>query len=120
MSFTLSTSAAAIKTAGANVNSTIVLDVAQLNTWSDEAEGEICGVARYDVVTNFSSLTSYGRAILSQIHDCKVAQKIINYEPEAIGTIGASLRLNYLQTQISNGISNIDDGKIKSYLNIKS
>lgn len=120
MSFTLSTSGSAIKTAGANVNATIVLDVTQLNTWSDEAEAEISANARYDVVTNYSSVTSYGRMVLSQIHDCKVAQKIVNYEPEAIGITGATLRQNYLQTQISNGISNIDNGKIKKYLNIPS
>jgi hypothetical protein len=120
MSFTFSTSGAAIKTAGINVNSAIVLDVTQLDIWSNEAEAEICGVARYDCVTNWDNLTSYGRMILSQIHDCKVAQKIINYEPETIGLTGATLRLNYLQTQIANGVSNIDDGKIKHYLNIPS
>jgi len=120
MSFTFSTSGAAIKTAGANVNASIVLDVAQLEEWSDEAEGDICAQARYNCVSNFSSLTSYGRAILGKIHNAQVAQKIINYEPEAIGLTGAALRWNILQNDISQGMNKIDDGKIKKFLEIPS
>lgn len=121
MAFTFSTtSQAAIKTAGANVNATIVADAAQLIIWSDQIEADICNQARYDCVSNFSSLTSYGRLILGKIHDAQLAQYIINYEPEAIGTIGATLRLNFLQNTISQGMNKIDDSKIKSYLTIPS
>lgn len=121
MAFTFSTtSEAAVKQAGANVNATIITDDAQLIIWSDQAEADICDQARYNCVSNFSSLTSYGRLILSEIHDAKVAQNIIDYEPEAIGTIGASLRMNFLQNRIAQGMKKIDDGKIKKYLTIPS
>jgi hypothetical protein len=120
MAFTFTTSGAAIKTAGANVNASIVLDVTQLEDWSDKIENELCSVARYDCISNYTGLTTNGKEILGQIEDAKIAQLIINYEPEAIGTIGATLRLNLLQNIISQGVSNIEDGKIKSYLAISS
>jgi len=120
MSWTLHTSGSAIATAGANVNSTITASGSTLALWSDEAESFVSNAARYDVVTNYNSLTSEGKEILRSICDAYVAQKIINYEPEAIGTIGAALRLNFLQTQIQQGISQIENDKIKSYLKIDS
>lgn len=120
MSFTFSTSFACIKTAGANVNSTITDDITQLQNWSDDSEADICNQARYDCVTNYSNLTSYGKQILGKIHSAQVAQYIINYEPEEIGLTGAGLRLNFLQNVIAQGMNKIDDGKIKSYLKLQS
>lgn len=120
MAFAFTTSGAVKKAAGANVNSTIIADGDQLDDWSDKIENEICAVARYDCITNYASLTTNGKQILGEIEDAKIAQKIINYEPEAIGTIGATLRLNFLQNQLSQGMRMIDDGKIKKYLKIPS
>ncbi len=120
MAFTFSTSGAAIKTAGANVNSTIIADSAQLDDWSTKVENDICVQARYDCITNYALLTTNGKSILGQLEDAMIAQKIINYEPEAIGTIGAALRLNFLQNIVSQGMTKIDDGKFKSYLTIPS
>lgn len=120
MAFTFTTSGASIKTAGANVNATITADVAQLENWSDQIEHEICAQSRYDCITNYTSLTASGKEILGQIEEAKIAQYIINYEPEVVGTIGATLRLNFLQNVISQGMNKIDDGKIKSYLAIPS
>lgn len=120
MAFTFTTSGAAIKTAGANVNATIVADADQLENWSDQIEHDICAQARYDCVTNYSSLTPVGKEILGQIEEARIAQYIISYEPEAIGTIGATLRLNFLQNIIAQGMNKIDDGKIKKYLTIPS
>lgn len=120
MAFTFTSSGAAIKTAGASVNSTIVLDGTQLDNWSDQIEQDICAEARYDCIANYASLTASGKQILGQIEEAKIAQYIINYEPEAIGTTGAALRLNFLQNAIAQGMKKIDDGKIKKYLAIPS
>lgn len=117
---TIGTSASAIKTAGANVNATITADVAQLLIWANQIEQEMCSEARYDLVTNYASFTTQGQKLLDQILEAKLAQYIINYEPEAIGTIGASLRLNFLQNVVSQGMNKINDGKIKKYLAIPS
>ncbi len=120
MAFTLHTSGGAKATAGANTNTTITADATQLDNWSDEAESMVSNAARYDVVNNYASLTSKGKIILQSICDAYVAQKIINYEPEAIGLTGAALRLNLLQTQIQQGLSQIESDKIKSYLAVES
>jgi hypothetical protein len=123
MSWTLHTSGGAIATAGANVNSTISnygTSDTELDKWSDEAESFVCNAARYDLVTNYAGITASGKVILSSICDAYVAQKIINYEPESIGLTGAALRLNLLQTQIQQGLSQIENDKIKSYLAVES
>ncbi len=120
MSWTLHTSGSAIATAGANVNSTITASGSVLALWSDEAEAFVCNVARYDVVGNYNNLTSLGKQILRGICDAYVAQKIINYEPETIGLVGSALRLNFCQTKIQEGTSQIESDKIKSYLKIDS
>lgn len=120
MSFTLHTLSGALACAGANTNATITADTTTLNLWSDEAEAMICDVARYNLVDNYSSLTSYGKIILSSVCDGYVGQKIINYQPESIGLIGATLRLNLLQTKIEEGVNLIKDEKIKTYLQINT
>ena len=123
MSWTIHTSGGAIATAGANVNSDIVdwaTSQTELDAWSDEAESFVCNAARYDVVTNYGSITAKGKYILQSIADAYVAQKIISYEPEAIGLTGAALRLNMLQTQIQQGLNQIENEKIKSYLQVDS
>ena len=120
MAFTFTTSGAAIKTAGVNVNATIVLDADQLDDWSEKIEDDICDTARYDCITNYAGLTTNGKKVLGEIEDAMIAQLIIIYEPEAIGTIGASLRLNFLQNRLAQGMKKIDDGKIKKYLTIPS
>ena len=120
MSWTLSTASGALNSAGDNVNATISADTTTLALWSDEAEALCSNTARKDLVTNYSSITSFGRQILSSICSAYIAQKIINYEPEAIGLTGASLRLNLLQTQLSTGLNQIENDNIKTYLKINS
>ncbi len=117
MSWTLHTSGGAIATAGANVNSTIAASGSTLAIWSNEAESLCCNTSRADLITNYASLTSAGKEILSSICDAYVAQKIIGYQPESIGTTGASLRLNILQNQINTGLNQIEEDKVKTYLN---
>lgn len=120
MAQTIGTAASAVKTAGANVNSTIVADSAQLLIWANQAEDELCDICRYDVIANYGSLTTNGKKILDKIVEAKIAQYIILYQPEAIGLQGAALRFNMLQQFISNAVSNVEDGKIKNYLTIPS
>lgn len=118
MSWTLCTSGAAINKAGAQANTTIVASGAALAQWSDEAESYACDVARYDIITNYGSLTTAGKYIFQDLASSLVAQKIINYEPEAIGKNGAALRLNVLENNISKAVNLIKEDKVKTYLAI--
>lgn len=116
MAWTLHTSGGAIATAGANTNTTINSSGSILAKWSDEAESFVCSTARVDLIDKYSSLKEAGKYILQSICDAYVAQKIISYETEAVGTTEATLRLNVLQNQINQGINRIEEDKIKTYL----
>jgi len=118
MAFTLCTSGDAKNKAGANVNTTVTASGAMLDSWSEEAESMASSIARYDVVTNFGSLTAEGKEIFKDFTSSHIAQKIINYEPEAIGTNTATLRLNILENNIATIKGLIKEDKNKTYLNI--
>lgn len=120
MAFTFTSSGAAIKTAGANVSATITADATQLDNWSDQIEQEICAQARYDCITNYSSITGSGKELLGQIEEAKIAQYINSYDPDAIGLSSVSFRMNFFQNIIAQGMNKINDGKIKKYLAITS
>ena len=117
MSFTFTTSASAIKMAGANANATIVADTTQLGLWSDMIEAILCDIAVYDLVTNYASLTANGKKILAYIEDAWIAQLIIGYDPLAFGSLrGAETKLDILENAVSRYIKLIEDGKIRAYL----
>jgi len=80
MSWTLSTSGAAILKAGANANATIIASAASLATWSDEAEGTLSTMTRKDWVTDYSTIKTNFKPILSDVVSDMVAMKIINYD----------------------------------------
>lgn len=120
MSWTLCTSGAAIVKAGANVNSTIIASGAVLADWSNEAENLAASIARSDVIGNFAGLTTNGKQVLQEFCSSYIAQKIIGYEPEAIGNSNSTLRLNILENNINSAKSLIKDDKNKTYLGIES
>jgi len=80
MSWTLTTSGAAISKAGYGANSTIVASTATLAKWSDQAEGALITNTRYDWVTNIGSVGTYFKPILDDTISDMVAMKIINYD----------------------------------------
>ena len=119
MSWKFCVSGAAINKAGANANSTITADASTLDSWSDEVEDYLCVLARYDLITNYDSLTAKGKEILQQYETAAIAQNIINYEPEAIGRQGATLRLNILENQKTEVKVLLKDDKFRTYLGAK-
>ena len=118
MVWTLCTSGAALDKAGANVNSTISASGLALSNWSSEAESLACAIARYDVVTNFGDLTANGKQIFQDLCSSHIAQKIINYEPEAVGRSGSIIRLNILENNINTIKNLIKEDVHKTYLAI--
>ena len=118
MTWTLCTSGSAINKAGIYANATIIASGSALASYYDEVESIICSIARVDVVTAYSGLTSYGKQILGNLASSMVAQKIICYDPNAIGRSTATLRLNILENDIRRGISLISEDKVKTYLKV--
>jgi len=80
MSWTLTTSGAAIIKAGANANSTIIASGAALEKWSDQAEGRIVTESRRDWVDSYSSVDSGVKEILSDVCSSLIAKQIISYD----------------------------------------
>ena len=116
MSWTMCTSGSPIARAGANANVDFAGSGTYAAEWSDEAEDMCCVESRVDLIANYSTLTSAGKKILQMITSSYIAQQFINYEPEAIGTTGATLRLNILENNIRRGLKQISDQKVKTYL----
>lgn len=121
MTWTLCTSGSAIHRAGENVDSTIATSGSALADYSDEAEARIAATARYDVVTNYGSLTSVGKKILQELAANMIAEKMINYNLSGYTTLGeGTTMLNVLKTNINELTQMIIEEKIKTYLVITS
>lgn len=80
MSWTLCTSGAAIRKAGANANSTIVASGSAIQDWTDQAEGYIISFTRRDWVDSYSSVDAGVKHALADCCSDLVAKKIINYD----------------------------------------
>lgn len=116
MAWTLCTSGSAIVKAGVNANSTIVASGSVLSNWSDEAEAYVCDLTRFDVVTNFSSLTSNGKQILQTLCSSMIAQRILAYDPSGYFSRQAETILDVLENEIDRCSVLVKDDKIKTYL----
>jgi len=79
MSFTLCSSEAIIRKAGANANSDAVASLALLSNYCDEAEGFVCFKTRYDWVTNIGKVSTNFKPMLADATSDLAAMKIINY-----------------------------------------
>ena len=117
MSWKLCTSGAAIHEAGELADETITTSGAALADYSNNAEGEICTLARYDVVTNWDSLTTNGKAILSNMAAVKIAQKIVKWRQGGYTSRFTSTQiLNVLENEWNNGAKLLKDDNYKTYL----
>lgn len=80
MSFTLCTSEAIIRKAGANASSTAVASGALIASFADLAEGQVCMKTRYDWVSNYSSVSANFKQSLSDVTSDLAAIKLIAYD----------------------------------------
>ena len=80
MSWTLSTSAAAVAKAGINANSTVTADATILAKWSDQAEAALSTITRKDWVADYADVTANFKGILDDVISDMVAMKIIIYD----------------------------------------
>ena len=80
MSWTLTSSHAAIVKAGKNANTTLIADGASMAILSDQAEGLINTATRKDWVTDYAAVTTNFKPILDDVASDLIAMKIINYD----------------------------------------
>lgn len=80
MSWTLTTSGAAVVKAGLNQNSTIGLSGVAMTSWSNQAEGRIEAETRRSWVDNYSLLSTGIQNILDDVCSSMIAKQIITYD----------------------------------------
>lgn len=123
MAWTLCTSGNAILKGTVHVNSDIT-DYGANRTFidqlSDEAEALACCHARYDVITNYASLTASGKAILAQFCEAVIGQNLISYDPDALGVAEATFSVNIMENQKVEAKTILEDKNAKLYLGITS
>ncbi len=110
MSWTLSTSGAAIAKAGANANSVIVASTATLADWSDSAEAFVSLKTRNDWVANYSGVATNLKPLLDDAVSDLVAIKIISYNLNSYPSkIDAQVMLNVLTDNYSKIIASLKE-----------
>ena len=106
MSWLMCTSGSAIVRAGANANATIVASGSALAGFSDDVEDAI--LKRLGLTTVAASYPK----IFSDLASDMIAQKIINYDVDAIGKGTATLMLNVLEQNITNNFNTLKKSDI--------
>lgn len=92
MSWTLTTSGAAIAKAGYGANSDIIASAATLAKYSDDAEGLLNVATRRDWIADYAIITANFKPILSDVVSDLIAMRIISYD------MGGYVNLNEAQT----------------------
>lgn len=78
MSFTLTTEDEVDSLSGKNANSNVTSD--QKRNWVAQAEGYLCSLIRYDLLTNEASLSGYAKGILSEYCARYAAMQVVLYD----------------------------------------
>lgn len=102
--------------AGANANSTAIAE-AFTNVAIVAAEGFICASARYDFVTNYSSISTIGKAFLKDLTSSLAAIKVIEYDMSGFTSRTESqtmLDVNY--SVVVEGINLLRDDKFRDFI----
>ena len=109
MSWTLTTSGAAVNKAGTHANSTICASGTALAKWSDDAEGYVESQTRRTWVANYTGLSTGIKGVLSDIVSSKVAMNIVAFDTTGYLTREADTLLNYNDDIVTKGLGVLKD-----------
>ena len=116
MSFTLTTSGAAMAKAGKKAN-TFDISGATLYKWSDEVEGTICARSRYDWVTNITLVGTVFKGALSDLASDLIAMKIVNYDMSGFTSrLEAQTVLDVLRDNAVKNLEILNDDKYQEVM----
>lgn len=114
MSWTLSTSGAAISKAGVNANTALIASAATLAKFSDEAEAMLCGHTRKDWVAEYANVTTNFKGILDDTISDIIAMKIINYDMSGFTSrLEAQTMLDVIRDNLVRNLDTLKDDKNK-------
>lgn len=111
MSWTLTTSGAAILKAGANVNSDIIGSGGRLLEWSNDAEGRIQAETRRTWVVSYDTLDTPIKNALSDVASSLIAMSIIGYDTTGYISREADSLLNINDDRVRQGLKVLKDFK---------
>lgn len=113
MSWTLTTSGAALSKAGAKAT----ISQAALAGWSDQAEAKLATMTRKDWVADYATVTANFKGILSDTVSAMVAMKIICWDPSGYTSrTEAETLLDVLKDDITTNIAVLKDEKNKEVM----
>ena len=115
MSFTLCTSGAIVIKAGINVSDTASTSGAILEQFSNDAEGYINGITRYDWVANYNLIGTNFKTLLADASSCLAASYLIAYDMSGYTSRGeAESLINILYDRAFKAVEALKDEKLKT------
>ena len=113
MSWTLTTSGAALAKCGRNAT----ISQANLVIYSDLAEGVINTATRKDCVTDYSTVTANFKPVLSDTASSLIAMDIINYDMSGFSSSSEALTMiNVLRDRVVRNLEILKDEKNKEVM----
>lgn len=104
------------KLAGANASSTADAE-AYTNVYIKMVEGHICTRAKYDFVTNYSSISPIGKEFLRQLTAAYSAVMVLNYNMAGYTSrTEAQTMLDVCYSIVSEGMNLIDDDNFVEFI----
>ena len=104
MTWTLTTSGAAIAEAGVHANSAIIASAATLLNFCTQIEGFICVETHYDWIANYTGLNARIKGMLNNICVAGITPKIVKYDSTGYLTREADILLNTADETWSSGL----------------
>lgn len=106
------------KLAGANASTTSVAE-AYTNVYIKMAEGKICTACRYDVVTNYASLSTIAKEFFRNVAASYAAVMVINYNMAGFTDRQEAMSMiNILWAMYAEGIKSLSDDKFRELLGV--
>ena len=113
---TLCINADVAKKAGLNASTTATAE-AYTNVFIKMAEGYVCSNARYDFVTNYSSVSTIGKELLRDIVSSLSAIKAINYDMSGFTSrTEAQTMIDINYSIVVDGMNLIQDDKFRTFV----
>ena len=115
MSFKLCTSGAIVIKAGAYPSDTAKASAAILQQFSDEAEGYINAITRFDWVANYDSVLANFKPVLADAASCLAGAYVIAYDMSGYTSRGEAESMNnILYDRATRAIEALRDEKLKT------
>jgi len=119
MSFILCTSGAIVNKAGINVSSYASTSGAILEQFSNEAEGYICALTRFDWVGNYATISANFKPVLAEAAASIGGAALIAYDMSGYTTRGeAESMINVLYDRSMKAIEALKDSKVKNTMGV--